>query len=211
MTSIWVELYPVKLSHLQREGTILGEGETLSGDGYRFLAPLDTWRTVSRPLAGFSAAFHDNRWRFAENGQYVVYRHEVGGRRQTAATIKPTVWFHEPSSWRLTVEVSADGNTYRRLGQVAAGDTSSSFEVPAELLPAASVWVRLSCDTSDSSKPVFFQCTGYEYNATLDAAVAEARGSTAALTLLAQDPGLETTPEGARCRHLRLRRARCQQ
>ncbi|MEI6501731.1 MAG: hypothetical protein WCP21_11990, partial [Armatimonadota bacterium] len=78
---------------------------------YRFTAPLDTWRTVSRPLAGFEAVFHDNRWRFATGGQTVIYRHALTGRRQNAATVKPTVWFHEPSSLKLKVEASTDGQS----------------------------------------------------------------------------------------------------
>ena len=108
-----VELYPVKLAHRQQAGVELGEGESLTGSGYRFAAPLETWRTVSRPLAGFTAGFHDNRWRFTGAGQYLIYRHASTGRRQTQATVKPTVWFHEPSSLKLRVEASTDGQTYR--------------------------------------------------------------------------------------------------
>lgn len=191
-----VELYPVQLAHRQQDGVELGEGESVTGHSYRFLAPLDTWRTVSRPLAGFTAGFHDNRWRFTAAGQYVIYRHTLGDHRQTQASVKPTVWFHEPSSLKLRVEASTDGKAYRPLGLIATGTPNPSLALPADMLPAASVWVRLSCDDSDQTRPTFFQVTGYHYEAELDGAEMGVAGQTAALTVLGEDPVLAVTPEG---------------
>lgn len=190
------ELYPVKLSHRQQGPIELGEGESLTGHSYRFAAPLDTWRTVSRPLAGFSADFHDNRWRFARAGQYVIYRHAVGDRRQARATIRPTVWFHEPSSLRLRVEASTEGHSYRVLGEVGQGMPGPGFALPPDMLPAPAVWVRLSCDDSDQTQPTFFQVTGYEYEAEVEVPETDLAGQTTALTVLGEDAVLAIAPEG---------------
>ena len=192
-----VELYPVKLAHTKRGDMVLGEGESLSENRYRFIAPLETWRTVSRPLAGFTAIFHENRWRFAAAGRYVVYRHAVAGRRQTRVTATPSVWFHEPSSLRLRVEASTDGQTYRLLGTARNGEATTGYDLPMEMLPAETVWVRLSCDASDTSQTVFFQCTGYRYEATLDGTGPDGVGQTAALTVLGEDETLDVVPAHA--------------
>ncbi|NCO41888.1 MAG: hypothetical protein GW911_08580 [Armatimonadetes bacterium] len=181
-----VELYPVKLSHRGYGGGVLGEGESVTGPNYLFAAPLDTWRTVSRPLAGFTAVFHDNRWRFMADGQYVVYRHAVAGRRLVTAAVNPGVWFHEPSSLRLKGEVSTDGQRYRSLGEVRHSAPAPSFAVPPDLLPAAEVWVRMSCDAADASPPTFFQVNGYELSATLAGAPRDGAGQTTALTVLGE-------------------------
>jgi len=192
-----VELHAVRLSHLACGETALGEGESLSGDRYRFSAPLETWRTVSRPLAGFTALFHDNRWRFMAGGQYVVYRHALAGRRQVRATVRPTVWFHEATSLGLQVEASADGQAYRLLGSVRHGQPAPALDLPADMLPAAAVWVRLRCDASDTSQPVFFQVTGYEYDAAVDGTGPDGAGRSAALTVLAEDEAIEVLPANA--------------
>ncbi|MEI6501730.1 MAG: glycoside hydrolase domain-containing protein, partial [Armatimonadota bacterium] len=68
--------------------------------------------------------------------------------------------------------------------------------MPADMLPAAAVWVRMSCDAEDMTQPVFFQVTGYEYDATLDAAGPDGPGRTAALTVLGEDAALDVTPQG---------------
>ena len=191
-----VELYPVKFSHRQQGPIELGEGERLTGHSYAFAAPLDRWRTVSRPLAGFSTDFHENRWRFARAGQYVIYRHAVGDRSQTRATIRSTVRFNEPSSLRLRVEASTDGRNYTTLGEIGQGTPSPKFDVPLDMLPAAAVWVRLSCDDSDRTQPTFFELTGYGYEAEVDGPETNLTGRTAALTALGEDETLTVAPEG---------------
>lgn len=190
-----LELYRVKLSHTSRQGVTMGEGESIAGDQYRFAAPLQAQRTISRPLAGYSADFHDNRWRFASGEDYVVYRQEVSGRKQLRAKVKPTVWFHGKSSLKLAVEASVDGAQYRLIGTVGQQDGAAGFDVPADMLPAESVWIRLRCDATDTAEPLFFQCTGYEYEATLDAPGPDGAGATSFATILAEDDGLVVEPE----------------
>ncbi len=188
-----VELHRVKPAHRVIDGMSLGSGETVS-DSYRFAAPLSTWRGISRPLHSFTARFHDNRWRFSRPDDCVVYRHEVAGRRQTSASITPTAWFHEDSSWRLSVDVSTDGQSWQEVGGIAMSDSGAPFSVPEEMLPAEVVYVRLRCNAGDDSEPVFLQCTGYEYEANLDAPVAPATGHTTAVTVLAEDGGISVEP-----------------
>jgi len=190
-----LELHRVKLAHLSREGVVLGEGESIAGEVYRFVAPLQEQRTISRPLAGYSADFHDNRWRFSSTDDYVVYRQELPGRRQLRAMVRPTVWFHEKSSLKLAVEASVDGAKYRLLGTVGQQDATAGLDVPADMLPAESVWIRLRCDATDTGESLFFQCTGYEYEATLDASGPDGMGATSFIALLGEDEGLEVEPE----------------
>jgi hypothetical protein len=189
-----VELYPVKLSHRAVGRGEMGEGERVAGPDYQFVAPLGTWRSVSHPLAGYTAQFHEDRWRFIEDGQYLIYRHRIAGRRQATATVKPGVWFHEPSSLRLRVEASTDGQTYQTLGEVRHGAGGSSFPVPATMLPADEVWVRMSCDAADRTQPTFFQVNGYEYAAVLEGPGPDGVGQTAALTVMGEDATLTVEP-----------------
>ncbi len=192
-----VALHPVKLSHVEQEGVTLGEGEAISGEQHTFIAPLQVSRTISRPLAGYDADFHDNRWRFSSADDCVVYRHEVAGRRQVSATVKPTAWFHEQTDLELAVEASVNGADYRLLGTIGREDTGPSFEVPADMLPAEAVWIRLRCVVAGAGQPVFFQCTGYEYRATLDAAGPNVTGATTCLSVLREDPALVVEPATA--------------
>ena len=192
-----VELRPLRLAQRTIVGLVLGEGESITGNEYRFRAPLDSapWRNISRPLAGWNDDFHDNRWRFTKPDGFVLYRHEIGGRRQVQATIEVDAWFHEESSWRLAIEVSTDGQTYRTLGHYAWQQPRPPMSVPADLLPAAVVWVRLRADTSTSAKPVFFQCREVRYSARLEGPPCQATGAGALVTVLGEDETLGVEPE----------------
>ena len=197
-----VELSELAVAHRRFGAARLGVGERMEGHAYRFDAPLKDkkWRSISRPLERGNAVFHDNRWRFAAEGDHVVYRHAVAGRRQTAATVRPQVWFHELSSWALRVEASVDGVTYREVGRVGfAGDDPGSrpgaaSEIPGDMLPAEALWIRLSVDASDRSTPLFFQMQGYAYEATLDGPPLRARGDTVAARVIDPDPRLVVDP-----------------
>jgi hypothetical protein len=101
--------------------------------------------------------------------------------------------FHEPTSWGLGVEVSTNGKDFRRIATIKQ-DSPTKVEIPADLLPASTVWVRLGNDTTDNSKPVFFQVTGYEYNSVLDGDPLKVTGRTSALTVLGEDPEIEIQP-----------------
>ena len=193
-----LELHPALLAHRMQRGLTLGAGERLEGNDYTFNAPLATaLRNASRPLESFNDRFHEDRWRFTRPDSTVVYRHELAGRKQTRAKVEPNVWFHEDSSWGLAVEVSTDGKSYRNIGVVRQKGGPSAFDVPPDMLPADAVWVRLRTDTSDNSKPTFFQCTSYGYSATVDGGSARIAGETALAVVLGEDPALVVAPEAA--------------
>lgn len=189
-----LELYPVKLAHRVHQGTTLGEGESITANAYRFMAPLATWRTVSRPLESYSDRFHDNRWRFSTPNATLVYRHNITGHRQTKVSIQPNVWFHQETSWKLLVEVSTNGTGYRTLGTFSYEGDRPTLDIPEDMLPAETIWVRMRNDTSDDSAPVFYQLKEYEYNAELDGPPADVKGATTFVTVLGSDPSLAVQP-----------------
>ena len=190
-----IELFPIKLAQSSVEGVLLGEGETITGNRYDYKAPFEikAFRNVSRALVSCNNVFHDSRWRFSKATDAVVYRHELEGRKQLSAELSLTTMFHEDSSWALGVEVSKDGKEFRRVATLKKGD-SGKVKIPADMLPASALWVRLCNDTTDNSKPVFFQIPSYEYSAMIDGAPLQAAGRTAAMAVLGEDPAISVQP-----------------
>ena len=190
-----IELYPIRLAESSVDEMLLGQGERIAGNNYSFTAPFGdkAFRNVSRALESCNNVFHENRWRFSSPGDSVVYRHEIAGRKQLSAALSLSVMFHEATSWGLGLEVSTNGKDFRKVATIKQ-DNPTKVEIPADLLPASTVWVRLSNDTTDNSKPVFFQVPGYEYTATLDGTPVTATGQTAALTVLGEDAAVEVQP-----------------
>ncbi len=175
---------------------VLGQGEQVSGHDYVFRAPLQSEsRSHSRPLAYHACYFNSNRWVFGTDSE-VVYRHRVGERRQTTATVEVSVnWY---AGGELVVETAPDGKTWRQLGVVAKlGD--AAFRVPTQMLPAKDVWVRLRARAKErvgqDSDPGSFQVNAYSYRATLDGEPAELRGATRFIAVPQADPRLRVTIE----------------
>ena len=190
-----IELFPIKLAQSSVNGVLLGEGETITGNRYDYKAPFEikAFRNVSRALVSCNNVFHDSRWRFSKATDAVVYRHELEGRKQLSAELSLITMFHEDSSWALGVEVSKDGKEFRRVATLKKGD-SGKVKIPADMLPASALWVRLCNDTTDNSKPVFFQIPGYEYSAMIDGAPLQAAGRTAAMAVLGEEPAISVQP-----------------
>ncbi len=190
-----IELYPIELAESSVDGMLLGQGERIAGNNFTFTAPFGdkALRNASRALESCNNVFHENRWRFSNPGDCVVYRHEIAGRKQLSAALSLSVMFHEATSWGLGVEVSTNGKDFRKVATIKQ-DSPTKVEIPADLLPASTVWVRLSNDTKDNSMPVFFQVPSYEYTATLDGAPVTATGQTSALSVLGEDAAVEVQP-----------------
>jgi len=135
-----LELFAAQPVYLERGGLALGDGERIHGNEYEFRAPYYAEsRNCSRPLAHHQCSFNTNRWTFGE-GNEVVYRQKVGQRMQTKASIEVNVNYHEGGE--LVVEVSADGKSWREIGD-AREVGLRTLNVPDDLLPANQVWVRL--------------------------------------------------------------------
>lgn len=182
--------------HARHADLELGAGEVLAGLQYSFTAPLDSdSRNLSRPLAYQRCGFNSNRWVFGYGNQ-VVYRHHLAGRRQVKATVDIRIGWY--SGGELWVEASDHDGDWRELGQLK-GVTSQSFDIPADLLPADEVWVRLRAQAQDrlgpDSDPGSFQVHGYSYTATIDGAPLEAHGETRFLVVGREDPRVEVTVE----------------
>ena len=177
-------------------GLILGEGESIDGAAYAFDAPLRTGAlNFSRPLAHHRCQFNAPRWVFGADSE-VVYRHRIGDFKQTAAQVEIKLNLH--SAGRLVVEVGTDGQTWREIGS-ASEQTQMNLDIPADLLPAEEIWVRLGSKASrkvgQDSDPGSFQVNAYAYKATLDGEAGALRGRTSFVTETETDPRLKVTIE----------------
>ncbi|MFW6162296.1 MAG: glycoside hydrolase domain-containing protein [Planctomycetota bacterium] len=187
-----VSLQPTQAIHQRFGDIVLGEGERVSGTEYTFQAPLNgEGANHSRPLERFRCGFNSNRWCF-HDGAEVVYRHAIPGHKQTAATVEITSQYYV--SGQCTIHASTDGETWTRIGTLGAATTTQA-RVPAKLLPAEAVLIRLrgtgkEKDTRDS-KPGNFQIHAYRYTATLDADLGHLYGATAYPTIEADTPSFD--------------------
>ena len=176
----------------KEEDLTLGEGETVSGQQYEFLAPFGSIsRNHSRPLASHRCGFNTHRWVFGA-GSEVVYRHRVGSRRQTAATVGVTVNYYV--NGELVVEASKRGRKWTELG-IINRQAGGSFPLPASLLPAKEIWIRLRARSRQAlgpdSDPGSFQVNMYHYQATLEGPPVEVQGATRFVTVTKEDPRLK--------------------
>ncbi|MCX7015835.1 MAG: DUF4091 domain-containing protein [Candidatus Sumerlaeota bacterium] len=167
----------------------LGEGESARGNEYRFQFPLPpSCGNWSRPLVGASANYNSNRWWFTGSDE-AVYRHEIGRRQQTKATVEAAVTYYRGGE--LVVDASADGQTWTEIGRIG-GLESKEFPLPGSLLPAKAVWVRFRTQSAKAEGAALakddFQVGRYSYTATFDGEPAELLGSTRYLAVGETDP-----------------------
>jgi hypothetical protein len=187
-----ISLVTVQAVYPRRGDVELGDGEALEGNAYEFNAPLGgPGLNHSRPLTVARCGFNSNRWVFGADSE-VVYVHRVGERQQTKAHGEITVGWY--SGGQLQAEVSADGQTWQPVGVLEATGTLA-FDVPAALLPARALQVRLKAAAkakvgAADSDPGSFQVHGYRYQATVDGAPLTARGQTAYLETTGPVKGL---------------------
>jgi len=176
-----------------RDGDLaLGEGETVSGTEYAFDAPFRTAsRNHSRPLQGYTCGFNSDRWVLSK-GTEVLYKHDVAGRRQTAAHLDVSVTWY--AAGELVAQVSRDGKTWRQVGAIGRR-AAGSFPVPKDLLPADAVWVRLTARPGGEKKTggASLQVGSYGYRATLDGEPATLVGKTHFVAVTRADPRLRVT------------------
>ena len=120
----------------------LGHDERLEGDRYLFAAPSDCVpRNHSRPLVFFRRAdYNTNRWVLHDKAE-IAYRHELAGRRWLSATVRVQRGYHFSGS--ACVEVSADGTAWQALGELSKSNCTVEASVPAALLPADRLHVRI--------------------------------------------------------------------
>jgi len=176
--------------HVRRGGVELGSGELVSGTRYEAsLVGDDPGGNYHRPLVAFNAAWNTNRWRMGE-GNFVLYRHELGDVEQRSAQVAVDLGFYEAGS--CIVEASNDGKTFVPAGEV--GKESRTLPLPAQLFPARAIWVRLSAaaaaERKGDSAPGSFQVTGYRYSAELSRQLPDIAGQTTYLQVMTHEKDL---------------------
>ena len=185
-----VELLRTIPVYARRDGLTLGAGEAMAGGEYTFLAPLGpACGNQSRPLARHDCFFNSNRW-CLNLGSEVVYRHEVGGRRQREAKIELSIPYYVGGE--LLVEAARDGKAWRAIGSMS-GTGGKTLTIPAEILPAREVWVRLTARAGSGAKDKragSLQVGRYLYTARLDGAAVSMTGRTHYVTVPSLDPRL---------------------
>ena len=191
-----VELALAQPVYVVQNGLILGEGEQVAGNQYTFRAPFNTASANhARPLVLHRCSFNTNRWVFGA-GSEVVYRHHIARFKQTAAQVETGIGYY--MGGELVIEASVDGQTWHTLGTLS-GLESKAFDVPADMLPAEAVWVRVRAQSGDelgpNSDPGSFQVHGYEYRATLDGTPGDFRGKTRFVATSQADPRLKVAIE----------------
>ena len=193
-----VELVRAVPVYVRSGGLELGAGERVLGNEYTFAAPFHgASASHSRPLDHYTCGYNTDRWTFAA-GEEVVYRHRLGDRRQTAAAVQVGVPYYVAGE--LAVEASADGKAWQPLGTIGKME-SRTLPVPASLLPAAEVWVRLRAQPvaaaagEKKSSRASLQVGHYGYQATLDGEPARAVGVTRFVAVKELDPRLDVQIE----------------
>ncbi|MFA6240253.1 MAG: glycoside hydrolase domain-containing protein [Candidatus Hydrogenedentales bacterium] len=171
-----VELCVAQPIYKQEGGIALGDGERIDGNAYKFNAPYaDRCTNHSRPIASQKCYFNTNRWNF-DLASHVMYAHEIAGRKLTQFRVSPSV--SQYASGELMVSASVREGEWQEIGSFGE-DGMKSFDIPAEMLPADRVWIKL---TSRAKKGILlapaFVVSGYAVEATLDGPPVQLEGST---------------------------------
>ncbi len=135
------ELLAASAFHRRCGKFVLGQGEQLKGNAYSFRAPLSSLLSAySRPLCDFHCGFNSHRWTFGD-GDWVVYRHEVGGEALRSATVEVQVGYYTGGTLELQARRSG-ADTWSTFA-VFEGLVTKSVPLPGDLFPAESLDVRL--------------------------------------------------------------------
>ncbi len=166
-----LEIYAVDPVYNRKEGVLLGDGEVISGESYIFNTNLGGHsRNHSRCLEGFSAGFNSSRWCVGAHS-FVDYKHALPSRSLTSMAIKLNCGYYQKGFMR--VMVSGDALQWHEVGKVVAvGDVT--FEVPKELFPFESIYVRLAGDKKECN----LQINGYGVAANFKGAPLNVKGYT---------------------------------
>ena len=149
----------------------LGEGESIQAGQYFFDSNFyaDS-RNCHRTLASATAAFNSNRWCFGGDDQ-VTYRFGLPGCPLRSGKVQFNIGHYTQGG--CLAEISIDQKTWRtlatrdKLGMAAA-------ELPADLLPADTLYLRLRCATGNS----YFQVDSVIFSAKLGGTPPEGVGQT---------------------------------
>ncbi|MBI2300387.1 MAG: hypothetical protein HYU66_15830, partial [Armatimonadetes bacterium] len=191
-----VQLTGAQEVYARQGDLVLGDGEELAGNRYSFSLNSGDSRNHGRVLDHHQCNWNSNRWVFGSDSE-VVYRFSLAGRRQTRATAEVAVSWYQ--SGQLVVEASRDGQEWTELGRGGKLGTLS-LEVPAALLPAETLWLRLTGKAKErvgqNSDPGSLQVGSLTWSATVDGPPAELRGQTRFVEVRQADPRLRVAVQG---------------
>jgi hypothetical protein len=164
------ELKPV---YAEKDGVSLGHGERIAGARYTFNTQ---WarpsRAHARPLSAVSGMAFNSDHFDAGSGSSFMYRHEVNGRKWRSASV--TVSASGKKDARATVEVSADGRTWRKAAELENLSVAGArVEIPADALTGTQVFVRFTVAVKS-----WFRIHGYTFEGEIEGPEMHFAGST---------------------------------
>ena len=184
-----IEICPTLPVHTEVGALQLGDGEAIRGNHYTFQPNFGGHGgNDSRPLRRATAGFNSTRWTMGPNSE-VEYQFHLPGFPIESGQVRLTIGYHQRGV--CTAEVSNDG---KRWHAVASLDKTGSVSgaIPASLLPAETVHLRLKAKTDDAS----LQIHGVRFEADLDGTPAQGAGKTVFADL--HQSGDRLTIEGMR-------------
>ena len=156
-----VRVIPALPVHEEVGSLTLGEGESVRDGRYSFHGTFNRLGANDhRPLERATAGFNSPRWTFGE-GSEVVYRFSLPGHLWLSGKASLTVNYHVSGSCLL--EASTDQAEWHRIGRQESVGTCQ-VELPAALLPAETLFLRLKSASSRSS----FQVNSVEFEGNFD-------------------------------------------
>lgn len=166
-----VELVRVLPIHACWGDCVFGDGESIQDGVYVFEGTFArTGTNHHRVLYRATAAFNTNRWVFSEDRE-VVYRFQLPQTQFHTGELGFSVNYATGGS--LLAEVSHDGESWREVAR-QEGVGSQDVELPADLFPAGTVFIRLRRIGPPSS----IQVDRIEFRGKIDRILPDFRGTT---------------------------------
>lgn len=183
-----VELMPViPVFTRTPEGLALGDGESIEQGVYRCRLNLGgPGANYHRTLFENRCGFNSDRWTFG-NGARVVYRHQLPGNGFQSAKLRVNLNYYMGGS--LSVAASADAAAWEGVGALDKDRRAGEWEIPARLLAANDLYVRLMGEGADCN----LQVNGYEIEAVLQRPVADIQGRTVFVEVQRSSPELSVS------------------
>ena len=155
-------VFPLKPIYENRNGLTLGHGERIAGRKYTFTSQ---WgrasRAHARPLHAVKGMGFNSQHFDASGGSYIVYRHELAGRRwcSAAATISAS-----GLKGGATVEVSPDGKDWKLVADLKEISSAGvKVDIPSEALASPQVFIRFRVLPKG-----WLRLQGYSFEAEID-------------------------------------------
>ena len=159
-------------AHARFGAVELGAGERIAGNDYFFAPPMaENSTNVFRPTRDFTAGFNTNRMVFSD-GMHLTFEHRIAEHPLKSGRL--FLWTKHYGEAVFRIEASRDGAAWTEIGEPGEGE-KTGVAVPEALLPAESLWIRLSVSSTSGGS---VQMHGYRIEAVLDGQPLTAKGDT---------------------------------